>query len=91
MPDYKLNENLVLNELNEKGVIWSEMKKDSELNLGIASLYLRRVIKGLNDLGIKFINESYCFTYADNRYNVRVVQLSDKSLMVVSDLTPKSF
>jgi len=91
MTNDEVNESLVLNKLNNEGLVWCEMTLDSKLDLGIDSLHMKGVLKNIKELGIKFINEGYCFTYADNRYNLRVVECRDKRLMVVSDLTPMGY
>ena len=84
-------ENYVLDKLNEEGLVWCEMTPDSKLDLGIRSLHSKGIIKSVNELEITFMNEGYCFTYADNRYNLRVVQCSDRRFALVSDLTTMGY
>lgn len=57
--------------INEKGYILDNNLSEETRNK-LIELRDNGILTDLNKLGIKFINESYFFTYADNRFNLKV-------------------
>ena len=77
-----MNKLEILTEIDIKGFIWDRDGDDE-----IIKLYLEGVICSVGDLGIRFMNQDYCFTYTDNRYHVRVFHETPNLSYIVSDLT----
>lgn len=73
----------IINQIEEHGYFWYEPKIWSkELDEELTNLTQSGVITTIDKLGIKFINESYCFTYADNRFKLQVKTSGNTSMLV---------
>lgn len=64
---------MILETIDKKGFfVYSPNLWSDELDKELKKLCQEEIITTLKDLGIVMMNESYMYTYSDNRFNVRV-------------------
>jgi len=64
-------EQILLDRIDKETHVWSDQFSNDEVK-ALQSLVAKDLVKSIKDLNIKFMNESYCFTRSDNRYNLYV-------------------